>query len=158
MIEQPVVLIVPDCHALSKYRKVSLARIKSYPLITYHKSSPMRELIWEMLRQAGLEPKVSCDAPDEATIASLVSAGFGIALVARVESLETADVHIVTLSDVSFSRKIYLTYRRHRKLSEAVSRLLEYYSRLAIKPSGTRTADVYFTSSPSDTQSTPSTD
>ena len=159
MIEQPVVLIVPNCHVLAKYREVSLARIKSYPLITYHKSSPMRELIREMLRQAGLEPKISCDAPDEATIASLVSAGFGIALVARVdELLETADVHIVTLSDASFSRKIYLTYRRHRKLSEAVSQLLKYYFQLAIKPSGSHDANAYSISSPSGAQSTPSAD
>ena len=58
-------------------------------------------------------PEFICESPDENGIASLVAEGFGIALVADVESIHRDDIIIKPLIPAeTFSHTVYMGYLR----------------------------------------------
>lgn len=146
MMDQPIVLITSPGHPLAMRADaasaglartaagknitdspvVTLADTLNYPLISYQESSPMHTLIQRLFTLHDLRPDILYRAPDEQTIASLVAADFGIALVAQVERLEQMGVRILPLTDVTMARRIYLTSRRNRKLSATARHLMAF--------------------------------
>jgi DNA-binding transcriptional LysR family regulator len=79
---EPFVLVVPASHKLAKRRRVRLSEVSGQDFVMYERSyAPgFHDLIFGMLRDAGIVPTVSQTAAEIATLISLVDARMGIAV------------------------------------------------------------------------------
>jgi LysR family cys regulon transcriptional activator len=77
-------VIVPAGHALEKKKKLTLAAIAEYPIITYHEGFTGRARIEQAFAGAGLHPEIVLSALDADVIKSYVELGLGIGIVASL--------------------------------------------------------------------------
>jgi DNA-binding transcriptional LysR family regulator len=99
---EPFVLVVPASHKLAKRKRVRLSEVAGQDFVMYERAyAPgFHDLIFGMLRDAGIVPNISQTAAEIATLISLVDAHMGIAIlpasavkhsVASVIACEIAD-------------------------------------------------------------------
>lgn len=84
--------------------------------------------IRQMLGEHHILPSYTHNAPDEASIAALVSNGFGYGIVPKVPLLKNYDLQISSLPapNDNLTRRIYLTHLVNRPPVGAAKRLMEY--------------------------------
>ena len=80
--QEPFVAVVPRSHKLAKKRKVSLRELSGQDFVMYERAyAPgFHDLLFGMLRDAGVIPNVSQTAGQMPTLISLVDAGMGISI------------------------------------------------------------------------------
>jgi DNA-binding transcriptional LysR family regulator len=99
---EPFVLVVPSSHKLAKRKRVRLREASGLDFVMYDRAyAPgFHDLIFGMLRDAGIIPKVRQTAVEMPTLISLVDSGTGVAIlpastvkrsVASVVACEIAD-------------------------------------------------------------------
>jgi DNA-binding transcriptional LysR family regulator len=99
---EPFVLVVPSSHKLAKRKRVRLREASSQDFVMYERTyAPgFHDLIFGMLRDAGIIPKVRQTAGEMPMLISLVDSGVGVAIlpasavkrsVASVVACEIAD-------------------------------------------------------------------
>ncbi|MBS5231002.1 MAG: LysR family transcriptional regulator [Roseburia sp.] len=109
IIQQEMVVILPKNHPSAHLPFVSSEIFVQYPVLSYDL------------------PEFICESPDENGIASLVAEGFGIALVADVESIHRDDIIIKPLIPAeTFSHTVYMGYLRDHYQLPAVKRLIDF--------------------------------
>src|SRR6202047_1626952 len=79
---EPFVLVVPASHKLAKRKRVRLSEVSGQEFVMYERTyAPgFHDLIFGMLRDAGIVPNVSQTAGEISTLISLVDAHMGIAI------------------------------------------------------------------------------
>ena len=80
---EPLVLALPESHALAQSARLPLAAVLTQPLVTFPRRivPSLHDAIFAMYHAAGREPQVAQEAIQMQTIVNLVSAGLGIAWV-----------------------------------------------------------------------------
>ena len=81
---EPFVLVVPSSHELAK-KKVRLKEVAGQDFVMYDRTHApgFHDLIFGLLRQAGIVPNVRQSAGEMPTLISLVAAGMGISILPR---------------------------------------------------------------------------
>ena len=124
--EQNLVVVVPEGHPLAEREKVTIQDICPYPLVSYTKESGMRRLIDDMFTKAQIMPNVLCQFEDINSMAGLVAANQGIAIVTDSRTLDNYNVKKLEL-DTPYSRRIvYLAYVLNRYLPPAVEKFKDF--------------------------------
>jgi DNA-binding transcriptional LysR family regulator len=79
---EPFVVVVPRSHKLAKSKKVRLRELSGQDFVMYERSyAPgFHDLLFGMLRDAGVVPNISQTAGQMPTLISLVDAGMGISI------------------------------------------------------------------------------
>jgi LysR family cys regulon transcriptional activator len=77
------VVLAPRAHALAAKRKITLADICAYPIITYDYEFSARTSIMRSFHQSQLTPNVVLSATDADVMKAYVRTGLGIAVVAH---------------------------------------------------------------------------
>lgn len=100
----------------------------SSDLIGFHIKAAAHHEIHSMLAERGIQPNYLYRAPDEESIASLVSHGFGYGIVPHVESINSYNVHITALPNPNSGmvRKICLTQLANKPPRGASLRFMHY--------------------------------
>jgi len=82
---EPFVLVVPSSHELAKKKKVRLKEVAGQDFVMYDRAHApgFHDLLFSMLRQAGIVPNVRQSAAEMPTLISLVAAGMGISILPR---------------------------------------------------------------------------
>jgi DNA-binding transcriptional LysR family regulator len=82
---EPFVLVVPSSHPLAKRKKVRLRELAGQDFVMYDRTHApgFHDLIFGLLRQAGIVPNVRQSAGEMPTLISLVAAGMGISILPR---------------------------------------------------------------------------
>jgi DNA-binding transcriptional LysR family regulator len=99
---EPFVLVVPSSHKLAKRKRVRLRETSGHDFVMYERTYALgfHDLIFGMLRDAGIIPNVRQTAGEMPTLISLVDSGMGVAIlpasvvkhsVASVVACEIAD-------------------------------------------------------------------
>jgi DNA-binding transcriptional LysR family regulator len=80
--QEPFVLVVPSSHKLAKRKRVRLRELAGQDFVGYERSyAPgFHDLIFGMLRDAGITPNISQTAAEIPTLISLVDSGMGITI------------------------------------------------------------------------------
>lgn len=80
---EPLVLALPESHALAAAGRLSLAQVLAEPLVTFPRRivPSLHDAILGMYHAAGREPRIVQEAIQMQTIVNLVSAGLGLAWV-----------------------------------------------------------------------------
>lgn len=126
ILKQEMVILTPVDHPLAHEESVSLQELTRYPVIGYDRFSGLGDYTTQLYRRLGMKPDIICECPDENAIKAMVAENFGIALTARVDTLNSSDVCILKLNDISLSHMICMTYLKNRYQIPAVQRFIQF--------------------------------
>lgn len=126
LVEQELVLIVPKDHPLASSERINLQDTSPYPFVQFSEGSGLRPIIDNLFKKAAIVPKVACEVEEDQTMAGLVAADFGIAVMPRISSLDHFNVKVLTIEKPSHQRFIYLASMKNRYLSPASSKFKQY--------------------------------
>jgi LysR family cys regulon transcriptional activator len=87
-------LVVPPRHPLLDEKKLTLAKIAQYPIITYDFAFSGRGKINEAFADAGVEPSIVLTAIDADVIKTYVELGLGIGILADIAFIPERDRHL----------------------------------------------------------------
>ncbi|HEX5338453.1 MAG TPA: HTH-type transcriptional regulator CysB [Gallionella sp.] len=87
-------VIVPPHHPLLEAKKLTLAKIAQYPIITYDFAFSGRGKINEAFEKAGIEPNIALTAIDADVIKTYVELGLGIGILAKIAFIPERDRHL----------------------------------------------------------------
>lgn len=90
-------IVVPQGHRLINAVPLTLAKIASYPLITYDFAFTGSTAVSKVFHDAGVMPNVVLTAIDSDVIKTYVGLGLGIGLIANMAFDEVRDNHLVAL-------------------------------------------------------------
>lgn len=125
LLYEELVLITSKNHPLSKLKQVTKEDIVKYPFITYRKEISIYKTIMDYFKNEPLNIIYQLD--DETSIASMVSLGFGVAIVANNECLKPFDnIEIIHCNLQQESRVVYLVYNPYRKLPQTTQEVVDY--------------------------------
>jgi DNA-binding transcriptional LysR family regulator len=116
ILQESLVLALPETHPFSAQTKVSLSTLASELFILFPaKMGPIfYEQIINICQQAGFRPKVAQEAVQMQTIIGLVAAGLGIAFVpASLQNFHRSGVIYRPLQEQIPKTGLYLTWRQH---------------------------------------------
>jgi LysR family cys regulon transcriptional activator len=91
-------VIVPPKHPLLKEKKLTLASLAEYPIVTYDHAFSGRARIDEAFAQAGIEPNIALTAIDADVIKTYVELGMGIGILAEIAFKPERERHLQKIS------------------------------------------------------------
>ena len=112
-------VIVPRDHPLAGRSSVSRADVVAFPLVALQPSTSVRAAVDAWLRDAPRTPTIACEATYMMTVAGMVSAGLGIALlpVSAREVLAFPDLVAVPVAAPELTRDISVVTLEGRSLA-----------------------------------------
>ena len=126
LLKQKLVAIIPQGHELAGCKKIKLKDLLRFPYVDYTDEAGIYALIHKIFDEERLLPKIVAKAPDEESIAALVSEGFGVSFVAEIDALKHFSVIQVPTDKENYFKTIYAAYSGNNYLTPAVRRFLEY--------------------------------
>lgn len=87
-------VVVPPKHPLLDVKRLTLARLAEYPIITYDFAFSGRSKIDEAFAAAGIEPNIALTAIDADVIKTYVELGLGIGILADLAFIPERDRHL----------------------------------------------------------------
>lgn len=115
---EPFVVVAPSSHKLAKRRKVRLRELSGEDFVMYERAyAPgFHDLLFGMLRSAGVVPSISQTAGQMPTLISLVDAGMGISILpASAVRHSGASVAVCEITDpIPMSEIGIAVHRRNR--------------------------------------------
>ena len=130
IMEEDILLAVPQHHWLSNQDEVDLLDCKDEPFIFIKEGNNYRTNTHDLCTQSGFEPKIVFESVYINTCQSLVTAGVGLTFVPRMFTNEfeliVKPVYL-PIKDVSINpkRTIVITYKNNRYLSKAARSFID---------------------------------
>ena len=124
--EQELVAILPCDSPIAGSASIDLRDVEPYPLIHYSGKSGLQREINRMFEKVNITPKVCCEVEDELTIAGLVAANIGIAIVPDSPNFRAFRIKVLPISNPVHKRVIYLGYMKNRAESSSIQHFKEY--------------------------------
>lgn len=124
--EQHLVVIVPLNHPLADKKRLELKDISTYPLISYTKESGMRKIIDDLFIKEEVIPNILCQFEDVNSIAGLVAANQGVAIITDNPSISNYNVKVLELDALYSKRQVYLAYVKNRYLPPSVQKFKDF--------------------------------
>ena len=87
-------VVVPPKHPLLEEKRLTLAKIAQYPIVTYDLAFSGRAKIDEAFEKAGIEPNIALTAIDADVIKTYVELGLGIGILAEIAFVPERDRHL----------------------------------------------------------------
>lgn len=129
LVEEELVLAVPEDHPLAARETVSLRDIGDYPFIAFNAQSGLGIWIRALFEKAGMEPNVVCHMEEDNAMAGLVSTGYGIAILPDFYTLKYYRVKRLRITDALDKRYIYMAMRKQANVLPVVDRFRQFVLR-----------------------------
>lgn len=126
LYEEELFLAVPMGHPLADRRSVTLQEIVNEPLITLKKDYGLRKIADEFFDQAGITPNIAFEGEEIMTIAGLVEAGLGVALIPNSSILGHVEIVLLSVSAPCCYRAIGLAWVKNRYMSPIVQKFKDF--------------------------------
>ena len=126
LVQQELVIIVPNGHPLADYDSINLKDTAGYPFVYFNKQSGIRPLIDSLFAKVGVTPQIVCEVEEDNAVAGLVSINYGIAIIPRIWLLSHFDVKILPIRYPIHERFIFVASVKNRYLSPTVHRFRDY--------------------------------
>ena len=118
LLTEGLLVAFPTHHSLARKKSLALRQVSEEPFILMKPGHGFRQILVELFRRAGLEPKVVFESDGIETVQALVAAGLGISLVPQMVA-HFPGVAYVELSQPKASRTLCLAWRKKARLSPA---------------------------------------
>jgi DNA-binding transcriptional LysR family regulator len=122
-------VIVPKGHPLASIKKLTLAAIATYPIVTYDAAFSGRSALDDTFKEAGLATDVVLTAIDTDIIKTYVREGLGIGIIAGI-AVDNRDTDLVALDGAKLfpERVTKLAYRKNAYLRGFVREFIDSLS------------------------------
>ncbi|MGJ7920040.1 LysR family transcriptional regulator [Neobacillus sp. LXY-4] len=127
IFEQNLVMLLPSNSPLASQESVDLRDTAPYPIIHYSGKVGLKKEINGLFEMVDMVPNIYCEVEDEVSMAGLVSANVGIAIVPYNPTLRNyKDIEIRPINNPSYIRKIYIGYMKNRFMSPSVKKFKDH--------------------------------
>lgn len=124
--QEELVLITPKGHPLSEKEEINLLDTVDYDYVYFTRNSGLRPVIDNCFSKIKRQPVIAYEGEEDSSVAGLVAAGFGIAILPRIPLLETMDVCIRQITSPVIERYIYLVLKKNKYLTPVVRDFIEF--------------------------------
>ncbi len=111
-LREPLVALVGPGHLLARGGEVSLEEIAEEPFITLKAGYGLRELVMNVLKEAGVTPNITVEVSQLDFLIGLVEAGMGITMLPQLAVARERRVTQLQISDRHAFRELYLVWRK----------------------------------------------
>ena len=123
-------VVVPPKHPLLDVKKLTLAKLAEYPIITYDHAFSGRSKIDDAFAAANIEPNIALTAIDADVIKTYVELGLGIGILAELAFIPERDRHLRKLEAEHLFKPTttYLALRKNEYLRSYTYDLIELFA------------------------------
>lgn len=125
VMNEDVYLAVPRTHRLAGLQSVRLNELGDEPFIGYKEGYHFQQMNEDFFREVGIRPNYVCRVDEPSSIAKLVQAGLGIALVGNCGGPNTP-IHLLPIEYPICKRHFQLVWHNKRYLSMATRRFRDF--------------------------------
>nr|WP_320025071.1 LysR family transcriptional regulator [uncultured Acetobacterium sp.] len=111
IMDQELFLIVPKSHPLSNRKKIDLDELAGDSFILFKPESSLNDVIAKLFQDAGFRPMMSFEVYDERTVAGLVGANLGVALIPFFPGLDKQKVSQIPVGKPNCSVSNQMVYQ-----------------------------------------------
>lgn len=130
--DQNLVALLPSNCPLASHRSIDLQDTAPYNLIHYSGKVGLKNEINRLFEKVDMIPNICCEVEDELSMAGMVSANVGIAIVPDNPTLrEYKGIKIRPISNPLYTRRIYIGCVKNRHLSPSAQKFKDYVIRTA---------------------------
>lgn len=130
----PFVVITPLDHPLAQQPTLSLRQTLSYPQVCFSARSGLRAAVDKLFCAIDAAPQIAMETEEDAVLAGLIAAGFGIAVLPDDPLLQSLPLTVIPLTEPDPTRTAYLCRRRGARLPAAAQRFYTFCSRALAEP------------------------
>lgn len=126
LFKEELFIAVHKGHRLAGKSSIRLKDIEDEPIITVKKNYGLRILAEQYFKAAGITPKIAFEGEEIWTLAGLVEAKLGVALIPRITGLDKADICFLPIADEACHRIIEVAWVENRYMSPAVRKFKNF--------------------------------
>jgi DNA-binding transcriptional LysR family regulator len=119
LFTEELFVVVPHGHRLANRTSIELKEIDNDPIVTFKKDYGLRILTDQLFKEAGLNPFITFEGEEIMTVAGLVEAKLGVALIPHVFGLDKTNISFLPVSRPQCQRVIGIAWTKERYLSPA---------------------------------------
>lgn len=124
--EEPMYLVVPKNHELSKRTSITTKELQNEHFIMLKEGFSIREISDRLFKEAGVIPHITFEGEELDTVAGLVAVGLGISIMPKISALRINDLVTIDIEDENSHREIGLSWKDSHYLSPASRRFQEF--------------------------------
>lgn len=125
----PFVVITPPDHPLAGRGSIALQDTLPYPQVCFALRSGLRKNVDALFRSIHASPIVAMETEEDAVIAGLVAAGFGIAVLPDDPLFQSLPLTVLSLTSPDPARTAYLSRLRGAPLPHAAEQFWQFCQR-----------------------------
>jgi len=126
LFTEELFVIVPSDHRLSGHSSIRLAEIASEPIISFKKDYGLRILADQLFLKAGLTPHITFEGEEIMTVAGLVEAKLGVAIIPHLTGLDNTGLSFLRISEPLGHRTIGVAWLTDRYTSPAAKKFRDF--------------------------------
>ncbi|MBP1041748.1 LysR family transcriptional regulator [Vagococcus sp. BWB3-3] len=119
LAEQEIVLVTPLDHPLASKDQLWLKETKNCDFVHFNQDSGLRPHVDQLLDEVHVVPNITVEVEEDHTMLGFVSQGFGVALMPRIQTINSYEVKVIKLKDDLIPRYIYLASLKGQELTAA---------------------------------------
>ena len=117
IVKDELFLIVPIDHRLAGVDEVDLSEVAHDPFVLFKPETAVRDVTERLCHEAGFHPKMSFEGFEESTVAGLVGAKFGVALIPFIPGLDRQKISLIRIRKPHSVREIRMVWRTNGYMS-----------------------------------------
>ncbi len=126
LFAEELFVIVPTDHPLANRNSIDLTELAGEAVVTFKKDYGLRVLTDHLFKEANLHPFITFEGEEIITVAGLVEAKLGIALIPHVFGLDNINVSFVPISKPKCQRIIGVAWTKDKYLSPAAQKFKQF--------------------------------
>lgn len=129
---QELVVIVPKGHPLDGRNSIDLTETLEYPLIGFSRKSALRPIVDKVFERCGHTPQYLYEVEEDHSVAGLVGANFGVAVVPNMTILSSMPISIIHIEKPKWDYMFYICTLKNVYQAPAILDFKEYAKEHAI--------------------------
>ncbi len=129
LFTEELFVAVPINHRLATRSQIELQEIANEPLITFKRDYGLRTLADQLFKEAAIQPTITFEGEEIMTVAGLVEAELGVALIPHVAGLDQINIAFLPVSKPKCARTIGISWNKNKYLSPAAQRFKDFVIR-----------------------------
>lgn len=126
LFKEELFIAVHSGHKLRGRSSILLEEIAEEPIITVKKDYGLRILAEQYFGAAGFKPKIAFEGEEIWTLAGLVEARLGVALIPHIKGLDEANICFLPIAGQECHRIIEMAWVKNRYMSPAVRKFKNF--------------------------------
>lgn len=123
---QDLVLIVPNNHPLAQKSEIDLVETLPYPQIFFDRRSGLRSIVDNMFQKINSTPNIALEIEEDQVIAGFVAAGFGVAIVPDMPTLNQLPLKSISIHNPSWERRFYMAYLKNQYQTPVINDFIRF--------------------------------